>query len=90
MLVACRLAGLSALEGHYAGVKCARNSRVWLGGSSLLGVGEPGRPSQTGASLTASSSLAAKIRKLAGNSKIGDDGAVTSLGNPYRRVRVGP
>ena len=46
--------------------------------------------SQTGASLTASSSLAAKIRRLAGNSKLGDDGAVTSLGNPYRRVRVGP
>ena len=26
MLVACRLARLSALEGHYAGSECARNS----------------------------------------------------------------
>jgi hypothetical protein len=33
--------------------------------------------------------MAAKIRRLARNSKLGDDGPVTSLGNPYRRVRVG-
>jgi hypothetical protein len=31
--------------------------------------------------LVTSSSLVLKIRRLAGNSKLGDDGAVTSLGN---------
>jgi hypothetical protein len=31
--------------------------------------------------------MAAKIRRLARNSKLGDDAAITSLGNPYRRVR---
>jgi hypothetical protein len=30
--------------------------------------------------------LAAKNRRLAGNSKLGDDGGATSLGNPYSRV----
>jgi hypothetical protein len=34
--------------------------------------------------LNASSSLALKIRTLAGKSKLGDDGAVRSLGNPAR------
>jgi hypothetical protein len=34
-----------------------------------------------GRSLVTSSSLVLKIRRLAGNSKLGDDGAVTSLGN---------
>ena len=34
--------------------------------------------------------LTPKIGRLARNSKLGDDGAVTTLGNPYRRVRVGP
>ena len=95
MLVACRLAGLSALEGHFAGVKvCAQFGGAWLRGSFLLGVGERGRPpplpSQTSASLNASSSLSLKSRKLAGNSRRGDDGVVTSGGNPYRRVRAGP
>ena len=33
-------------------------------------------------SLTASSSLALKIRRLAANNRHGGDGAVTSLGNP--------
>jgi hypothetical protein len=33
--------------------------------------------------------MAAKIRRLARNSKLGDDAAITSLGNSYRRVRVG-
>jgi hypothetical protein len=33
--------------------------------------------------------MAAKNRRLADISKLGDDGADTSLGNPYRRVRVG-
>jgi hypothetical protein len=33
--------------------------------------------------------MAAKIRRSARNSKLGDDGTDTSLGNPYRRVRVG-
>jgi hypothetical protein len=33
MLVACRLAGLSALEGHYAGVSVsAQFGGVWLRG----------------------------------------------------------
>ena len=31
--------------------------------------------------------LAAKIRRLARNSKLGDAAAITSLGNSYRRVR---
>ena len=46
MLVAYRLAGLSALEGHYAGVRvCAQfGAACWLCGSFLLGVGERGRP----------------------------------------------
>jgi hypothetical protein len=34
--------------------------------------------------------LAPKIRRLARNSKLGDDGAVTSLGNPNRCFRVRP
>ena len=34
--------------------------------------------------------MAEKIRRLAGNSKLGDDDGLTSLGNSYRRVRVGP
>jgi hypothetical protein len=38
-----------------------------------------------GRSLVTSSSLVLKIRRLAGNSKLGDDD-----GQPYRRVRVGP
>jgi hypothetical protein len=45
MLIAYRLAGLSALEGHYAGVRvCAQFGGVWLRGSFLLGVGERSRP----------------------------------------------
>ena len=75
MLVAYRLAGLSALEGHYAGVRvCAQ-----FGG-----------PCGCAASLHASSSLALKIRRLAGNSRLGDEGAATSLGKSYRHVHVGP
>jgi hypothetical protein len=31
--------------------------------------------------------MAEKIRRLAGNSKLGDDGGATSLGNPYCRVK---
>ena len=31
--------------------------------------------------------MAAKIRRLARNSKLGDAAAITSLGNSYRRVR---
>jgi hypothetical protein len=34
--------------------------------------------------------MAEKSRRLAGKSRLGDDGDATSLGNPYRRVRVGP
>jgi hypothetical protein len=33
--------------------------------------------------------MAAKIRNLARNSKLGDDAAITSLGNSYRPARVG-
>jgi hypothetical protein len=33
--------------------------------------------------------MAEKIRRLAGNGKLGDAGAVTSLGNPYCCVLVG-
>jgi hypothetical protein len=33
--------------------------------------------------------MAKKSRRLAGKSRLGDDGSLTSLGNPYRRVRVG-
>jgi hypothetical protein len=34
--------------------------------------------------------MAAKNRRSAGNNRLGDDGTVTSLGNPYHRVRIGP
>ena len=84
MLVACRLADLSALEGHYAEVSVsAQFGGACGGGSFLLGVGERGRPplpSQTRATLTASSSLAAKSRRLAGNRRLGDEGDSTSFG----------
>jgi hypothetical protein len=33
--------------------------------------------------------MAAKNRRLARNSKLGDDDAITSLGNSYRPARVG-
>jgi hypothetical protein len=39
-------------------------------------------------SLIAVVQMVAKNRRLASNSRRGDDGAVTSLGNPYRRVLV--
>jgi hypothetical protein len=61
MLVAYRLADLSALEGHYAGVRvCAQfGAACGLRGSFLLGIGERGRPMlprQTPTSLNASRS----------------------------------
>jgi hypothetical protein len=34
--------------------------------------------------------MAAKDRRLAGNSRLGDDGCRYITGNPSRRVRVGP
>jgi hypothetical protein len=70
MLVACRLAGLSALGAHYAGV----NRRAQCEAACQLG---------------RLVRMAAKIRRLARNSKLGDDAAITWLGNSYRRVRVG-
>jgi hypothetical protein len=73
MLVACRLAGLSALETYYAGVRVGAQFGAACGCAP---------------SLNDSSSLALKIRRLARNSRPGDDGAVTSLGNSYRRVRL--
>jgi hypothetical protein len=39
MLVACRLAGLSAFEGHYAGVKMARAMRADAG-APCAGLGD--------------------------------------------------
>jgi hypothetical protein len=75
MLVAYRLAGLSALETYYAGVSACAQS-----GTACGCVAHLGRLVQ----------MAAQNRILARNSKLGDDGPVTSLGNPYRRVRVGP
>jgi hypothetical protein len=72
MLAAYRLAGLSALAKHYAGV----NRRAQCAATR-------------GRSLIASFSLALKIRRLAENSRLGDGGVVTSVGNPYRCVRVG-
>jgi clan AA aspartic protease (TIGR02281 family) len=41
-------------------------------------------------SLVASSSLASKIRRMAAHSKPVSAAPLTSLGNPYHRVRVGP
>ena len=67
MLVACRLAGLSALEAYHAGVR----ARAQFGPRGQLS-----RLVQ----------MAAKSRKLAGNSKLGDDDAITSLGNSHRRL----
>ena len=75
MLVACRLAGLSALEAHYAGVRVGRAIR-----------GRVAAPP----SLTASSSWQRKSEDWHDNSKLGDDGAVTSLGNSSPRRRDAP
>ena len=70
MLVACRLAGLSALGAHYAGVnRRAQCEAAWPAGRVVQ--------------------MAPRNRRLAGKSKLGDDDATTSLGNSYRRVRVG-
>jgi hypothetical protein len=74
-LAACRPASLSALETYYAGVR--------VGTQTLAACGLPR------ASLTASSSLVRKNRYLARNSKLGDEGVATSLGNCYRCVCVG-
>ena len=81
MLAACRLAGLSVLEGHYAGVSasaqcaaCGRAARFfWVSANGAA-------PSQTPASLTPRPVWREK-QKLAGNSRLGDDGVATSLGS---------
>jgi hypothetical protein len=71
MLVACRLAGLSALEGHYAGVRvCAQ-----FGGACGCA-----------ARLQRLVQMAAKIRRLARNSKLGDDGGSGSSRFPANRT----
>ena len=64
------------LRGH---VKVLVSEREGLGFAAFC-VGEDDGPS----------SLAPKIGRLAANSKLGDDSDFTSLGNSYRRVRVGP
>ena len=85
MLVARRLAGLSALEGHYAGVTVSVQfgGACWLRGSFLLGVGERGRPLlpiQKPTSLNASSRWRQKTEQWQEIAGLGDDGVVTSLG----------
>ena len=69
MLVACRLAGLSALETHYAGVRVS---------------GQFGAACGCAAQLQRLVQMAAKIRRLARNSKLGDDGG---SGHAKRRSR---
>ena len=64
---------------------------------ALLATGwRPGRPKPVLAQtrpcrgLSRLVQMATKISRLAGKSRHGDEGALTSLGNPYRRVRVSP
>ena len=73
MLVACQLAGPSALEAHNARVSA--RAQFW----AVLAA----RPS-----LPASPNLAPKIRRLARNSRHGDDDAVTSSGHSYHSVHA--
>ena len=84
MLVACRLAGLSALEGHYAGVSVSAQFGGAGGCAARFLWGRRTGPSQAPASLNASSGLATKIRRLARKGRRGDGGAATLLGNITR------
>ena len=72
MLVACRLAGLSALGAHYAGVRVGAQTWAACGCAAQLG-----RLAQ----------MAAKSTRMAANSKPVSAAPLTSLGNPFRRVR---
>jgi hypothetical protein len=75
MLVACRLAGLSALGAHSAGVK----RRAQRDDAACGWVAQRDRLVQ----------MAQKIRRLARNSKLCDDDNAISLPRSHRRVRVG-
>jgi hypothetical protein len=91
MLVACRLAGLSALETYYAGTSVGAQFGAACG---------------CAAQLQRLVQMAAKIRRLARNSKLGDDGgsgsrqtqisfpreqdAVSRLGVRSRHLRFPP
>ena len=75
MLVACRLAGLSALEAHYAGVRVGAQIRGPCGCAA-----QPHR----------SSGLALKIKRLAANSRLAPAAAVKSLAIHHAGVNAIP
>jgi hypothetical protein len=79
VLPKARMEGLSGIFGLCNGCEVIVTLAAGRPGASQLGTSQLDRLGQ----------MATKNRRLAGNSKFGDDGAVTSLGNPYRRVRVG-
>ena len=88
MLVACRPV-YPRLKGTLQGSAWARKSEPCGCAGRFFWVSANGTRPQTPASLNASSSLAVKSRRLAGISRLGGEGAATSLGPSKPQLNIG-